>query len=285
MSILFIHTHTPTQTLEDETFLVLRSLYPQALIFEWTHHNIQNFHSFLQRYQPSLIISRHLLPRFVSAPNLIISSSLPERSLSWLFRKKVYVLSHSPQKIKHTNYVLPPLLNNSTPPINRPRCFLSIGPFQVSSNHHLALDAYAMLPKKIRSNHSLYFCGKKNSQEDIDRLKLHGYGLSISFIHDPIQTKNLLSHANIIFRLGDSTQKNLAIDRAILEYQHTAIHLKETPRTYLYPSQTCAQSIDPQHIKILVQKIIKKDIKDLGSPFDARSIHSKYTSLIHSLKK
>ena len=95
----------------------------------------------------------------------------------------------------------------------------------------------------------------------------------------------MLSHAKIVFRLGDATQKNLAIDHAILEHQHIAIHLKDTPRTFLYPSTSCANTIDSLHVKTLVQGIMKKDSRDLGIPFDANSTLLKYTSLINNLQK
>ena len=285
MTLLFIHTDAPSLTLEDETFLALRELYPKALIFEWKKTTIQHFRSFLARHKPSLVISRHMLPRAIATSNLVVSSSLPTRPLPWLMRTKVFVLSHSPQKTKHPHYLLPPLLKNRVSPAGPCHHFLSIGPLNMYSQHHIVLDAYSMLPERIRKNYSLIFCGPKESQETIDRLKLHGYGLSISFIHDSVQTRDMLSHAKIIFRLGNAAQKNLAIDRAILEHHHAPIHLKDTPRTYLYPKNTCVASLEPLHIKTLVQSMMKKDSKDLGVPFDARSTHSKYTSLIDNLQK
>lgn len=285
MTILFVHTDTPSQTLEDETFLALTTIYPKALTFKWRENTAQDFRSFLIQHRPSLIISRQMLPRAIFIPNLIISSAVSSKSLSWFLRTNVFVLSHSPQKTKHPQYLLPPLLKNRVFPAKPSSHFLSVGPLNTSSQHHVALDAYSMLPERVRKNYSLIFCGHKESQETIDRLKLHGYGLSISFIHDFVQTRDMLSHAKIVFRLGNASQKNLAIDHAILEHQHAAIHLKDTPRTYLYPSNTCAHALDPHHIKTLVQGMMKRDSKDLGLPFNAQSTHSKYTYLIDNLQK
>ena len=285
MTILFVHTDTPSQTLEDETFLALTTLYPRALTFKWRENTVQYFRSFLAQHRPSLIISRQLLPRAIFIPNLVVSSSLSSKSLSWFLRTNVFILSHSPQKTKHPQYLLPPLLKNRVFSAKSSCHFLSVGPINASSQHHVVLDAYSMLPERVRKNYSLTFCGTKESQETIDRLKLHGYGLSISFIHDLVQTRDLLSHAKIIFRLGNASQKNLAIDQAILEHRHAAIHLKDTPRTFLYPSNTCVPDLDPLHVKTLVQGMMKRDSKDLSTPFDAHSTHSKYTSLIDNLQK
>ncbi len=213
MTVLFVHTESPVQTLEDETFVAMKSLYPQALHFECKSKGMQEFRSYLNHHRPSIVISRQYLPRFLSTPNLIVSSSIPSRPLSWLLRNNVSVLSHSPLKTLHPHYLLPPLLKESTTPLHKPTCFLSVGPFHRSSHHHLALDAYSMLSKRIRNQYSLYFCGPKESQEDLDRLRLHGYGLSIYFVHDRLQIHNLLSDAGVVFRLGDSTQKNLSIDQ------------------------------------------------------------------------
>lgn len=284
MTIFFDQPDKPAQTLEDETFRQMRLLYPQASILNWKKKSFQNTRSFLARYKPSLIISNQYIPRYISVPNLIVSSSLPKRHLPWFLRENVSVLSHSPQKTTHKNHLLPPLIQKSIGRTNTSNCFVSIGPFHASSHHHLVLDAYAMLPKRTRSHFSLHFCGAKASQEDIDRLKLHGYGLSIHFVHDPIQTQALLPHAKIVFRMGDSTQKNLPIDQTILEHQHTAIHLKNTPRTYLYSSKYRVETPDPVHVKTLVQEAIRSNSKDLDSPFDAQSVHSKYTFLVHSLQ-
>jgi len=284
MTIFFDQPDRPAQTLEDETFRQIRKLYPKALILDWKKKSFQNTRSFVAKHKPSLIISSQYIPRYISVPNLIISSSLPKRHLSWFMRDNVSVLSHSPQNTTHKNHLLPPLVQNSVARTNTPNCFVSIGPFHASSHHHLVLDAYSMLPKRTRSHFSLYFCGAKVTQEDIDRLKLHGYGLSIHFVHDPMQTQALLPHAKVVFRMGDSTQKNLPIDQTILEHQHTAIHLKGTPRTYLYASQYRVNTPDPMSVKTLVQNVIRSNYEDLEIPFDAKSVHSKYTFLVHSLQ-
>ena len=285
MSIAFFHSNEPFKTLEDETFHILEERNPQSIRCDWQMMSIRNIRSFLSQHNPSLIISRRYIPRYISTQNLILTSSLPNLPLSRLLRSNISILSHSPQKTKHRQYIIPPLLHKCILKHEKPRCFVSLGPFHASSNHHLALDAYATLPKRIRARHELYFCGTKVSQEDIDRLKLHGYGLSIHFVHDPVQTRNLLSHADIVFRLGDSSQKNLPIDRAVLEHNHHAIHLKNTPRTYLYSQQTRIKSADPHHIKTLVQNILRNDFTDFSSPFDAQTTYSKYTFLIESLQR
>lgn len=272
----------PYQTLEDETFRILCTLYPKANHLTFDVQRQRDMRTMIEQKNPSLIISRQHIPRYVSIPNLVISSSLLYSRFSRWFRSNVYTLRHNPQTCAYKQYILPPLLLSSSKPESN-SYLVSIGPFHSSSNHHLALDSYALLPKKIRTKYTLIFCGTKDSQEEIDRLQLHGYGLGIQIVHDRKKISSLISQAQIVFRLGDSTQKNLSVDREILEYQRPTIHFAHTARTSLYQALYRVEEKTPVALKALILSIIKTPSSP-SNLFEPTKVKEQYFSLIRTLQ-
>ena len=283
MTLLFFNTAAPEHTLEDETFRILQTFYPEEEGLLVSNKRKSEIRAFLSKSKPSLIISREHIPWSLSIPNLVISSSLVYSRFSHWLRSNVSTLMHAPQPSRYRQHVLPPLLlTSSTADVSHH--LVSVGPLDSSSNHHFVLDAYSLLPSKIRNQFSLYLCGTHGSQEYIDRLKLHSYGLSIHIVQEKKEILALISQAYAIFRMGNSTQKNLCIDRHILQAQRPTVHFAKTARTSLYDPKYKVDTRDPVLLKNQIRSMVSTRISKAHSSFDAKDIQDEYFSLIQSLQ-
>ena len=125
---------------------------------------------FVPKTQQNLLVMhswRTIIPR---TPVLLynVPKATLRTSLYWKFYQKVhpiFLLSHQKEFPPLHPVQLPPLLSFTPSDMNEASIILSYGVLDESSGHHVALDAFSMLPSRLQKKHPLYIVGRANSQK------------------------------------------------------------------------------------------------------------------------
>jgi hypothetical protein len=154
-------------------------------------------------------------------------------------------------------YTLPPLLSPSIPSKHEdPKILLSLGPFVSHSQHHLVLDAYALLPKRIRKNFPLVFMGSVINRDVLERIQLYGSDLSIQIETDIRRLPQIISQSVLVFRMGNHNQKNLPIERIVLECERTVLYDQNSDRSSIYPSHLGIKKCSAESLSKKIRELI-----------------------------
>ena len=128
-------------------------------------------------------------------------------------------------------FTFPPLLNNFRPSLPLGSEILSIGPLEKSSGHHLLIDAFSLLPARLRYRFKLHLIGKPTDRKYIDRLHLHSYNLPV-FIHEQGATPLPQRQASCL-HIFISPQKDLSAFTLIYDLRPTLCGV-QSPYLNLY---------------------------------------------------
>jgi len=229
MNILFVDTFHPYTTLEDESFSLLQSHFPEARSLRYSKkRSLWPIHQALYSQSIHIVIMRRWIPIMKSIPRWIFH---PSHSLSF-GKKYETIVQHFSSTKKHSLF-LPPLLTDC-PAATPGTAIVSYGNFSRHSNQHLVLDAYTLLPKRMKKKHPLILVGTCSDQDYLDRIHIHRYNTSVQVCFD--LTQELLNQARLVIRMDDKSVRNSPLDRKIIESRRLVIYCKDSERKWIYPN-------------------------------------------------
>ena len=159
--------------------------------------------------------------------------------------------------IKTSSHLFLPPLTKQKKTDNIGRLIVSYGDFSKDSQQHLVLDAYTLLPKRIRKKHPLFMVGNCLDQDYLDRLHIHSYQQHVTIV--PTPNEDLLQQAHFIIRMGTQTPHS-PFDRKIIESRRIVLYSEHSNRQWIFPNGVACSSAN-------IHDIAKEMKRLLHSPF------------------
>ena len=244
MRLLFVQKNLPHTTLEDESFVLLMNHFPNAKLLSLVgKRSIWSIHSFLHAHPIDIVITQKWLPIFTEKP--IWTFQLPPRF--YPSQRNMSIIQHVQSKT-NSSLFLPPLVANTKIP-TMGDAIVSYGDFDSSSMQHMVLDAYTLLPKRIKKKHPLILIGNCLDKDYLDRIHIHSYQVDATIISPP--KTDILDQARFVVRMGKDIN-NSPFDRKIIESRRIVLYSEHSNQRWIYPHGIACS---PESIDDITQKM------------------------------